>query len=122
MFITSIDYDEGTSLSRGQCIVAQLLEEAGYTWGIWYSDDEPCSSHNYERSKTVWEISTNATPRQMRLVMLEAWQQLAGRFSCYHEHDCCGCPFLTRFEEATLPDTFEDEKNYIIIESYSRNV
>ena len=120
MYLTTINDENVINLTGSQRIVGEMLEQAGYAWGIWYSNDVDDWLYS---SSFHWKIVSNASFAEMRAVIRRASIRLAGNFSCPHtEQDCCGCIFLSNFEAALLNGSVDGEKTYVILESYERNI
>ena len=44
---------------------------------------------------------------------------VGGRVHCFHEHDCCGCWFLTNMEVMQFPDS---DHSFMLVEHWRQNV
>lgn len=77
--------------------------------------DHAVDAENYTVYTT---IISDSTLEQVKSIVREAESEGFGR--CNHEHDCCGCYFLSMV--FILP-MFQDQKDYYIIkEVWARNV
>ena len=89
-------------------IVLSVLEEANV---VDHAMDE-------ERNVMYTTIRSDSTLQEVKAVVREAQSEGFGR--CNHEHDCCGCYFLSM---AFILPMFQDQKDYYIIkEVWARNV
>jgi len=90
-------------------VVLSVLEEASIV-------DHAVDAENYTVYTT---IISESTLEQVKAIVREAESEGFGR-SCGHEHDCCGCYFLSMVFVLPL---FQDQKDYYIIkEVWARNV
>jgi len=77
--------------------------------------DHAVDAENYTVYTT---IISESTLEQVKAIVREAESEGFGR--CNHEHDCCGCYFLSMVFVLPL---FQDQKDYYIIkEVWARNV
>lgn len=77
--------------------------------------DHAVDAENYTVYTT---IISDSTLEQVKAIVREAESEGFGR--CNHEHDCCGCYFLSMVFVLPL---FQDQKDYYIIkEVWARNV
>ena len=89
-------------------VVLSVLEEANIV-------DHAVDAENYTVYTT---IISDSTLEQVKAIVREAESEGFGR--CNHEHDCCGCYFLSMVFVLPL---FQDQKDYYIIkEVWARNV
>ena len=72
-----------------------------------------------EHSTMYSTIYSTSTLGQVKAIVREAEMEGFGR-NCGHEHDCCGCYFLSMVFVLPL---FQDQKDYYIIkEVWAQNV
>lgn len=77
--------------------------------------DHAVDAENYTVYTT---IRSDSTIEQVKFIIRDAQSEGFGR--CNHEHDCCGCYFLSM---AFILPMFQDQKDYYIIkEVWARNV
>ena len=126
MYLTDINDVHSTELSLAQYLVAEALQGAQHTWGVWYYTDEEGAgdqaiTESSDGTVVYWKINSSASVEEMSAIMRNVRGELAQQLSCSCQHDCCGCYFLSNMSAATLYETPNDN-TYIIVENYGRNV
>ena len=125
MYLDSIMDDAADRLSDAQLNILGSIHELGYNAGMWvYSDEEPGSwaiTESYDGATIYWQFRSDCDPESVDRVCSDVSRAIAQRVRCSHEHDCCGCTFLSGIDAAVMYSR-SNEKTYIVVERWGRNV
>jgi hypothetical protein len=125
MYLDTLMDDAADRLTMVQQEILGSIHDLGYHAGMWVYDDEGAGSwaiqESYDGATVYWHFRSDCDPESVDRVCSDVSQVVARHVSCNHAHDCCGCTFLTCID-AAVKYSRSNEKTYVIVERWGRNV
>ena len=125
MYLDNLKDEAAERLSHIQSLVLGSLHDEDYTAGLWmYANEAPgvgAFRDCYDGGTVYWQSRSNAEQSTVVSICDSVSCYMYEHTSCNHTHDCCGCTFLTGINVAEM-HTRSDEKTYVIVERWGRNV
>ena len=125
MYLDNLDDEMSGRLSLLQSSILSTLHEEDYHAGMWVYDDEAAGSGAFEESTdgatVYWQFRSDAELDTVTRVCDSVGCYVYEHTRCSHVYDCCGCTFLQGIDVAVMYPR-SNEKTYVIVERWGRNV
>ena len=126
MYLDSIMDEAADRLTATQHEILASLHDLDHRAGIWaYADEEAPGSWAIQESMDgaviYWQFRSDADPDTVNRVCSDASRIISRQTDCNHFHDCCGCTSLSGINAAVMYRR-SNEKTYIVVERWGRNV
>ena len=125
MYLDNLNDEASTDLSMIQCKILGTLHEEDYRAGMWvYSDEWPglgAIEESMDGATVYWQFRSDAELDTVTRICNMVGCYVYEHTRCSHVHDCCGCLFLGGIDAAVMYPR-SDEKTYVIVERWGRNV